>query len=27
LTPKKSDKLKETEIFETDSDPEPLFEW
>ena len=26
LTPKKSDKLKETEIFETDSDPEPLFE-
>jgi|TARA_B100000085_G_scaffold185529_1_gene169561 hypothetical protein len=26
LTPKKSDKLKETEIFETNSDPEPLFE-
>jgi len=26
LTPKKQDKLKETEIFETESNPEPLFD-
>ncbi len=25
ITPKKTDKLKESEIFEIESDPEPLF--
>ena len=25
LTPKKSDKVKESEIFDSESDPEPLF--
>ena len=27
LTPKKRDKEKETEIFENQTNPEPLYEW
>ena len=27
LTPKKRDKKKETEIFENQTNPEPLYEW
>ena len=27
LTPKKKDKLTETELFEVETNPEPLYEW
>jgi hypothetical protein len=27
LTPKKRDSIEETEFFENETDPEPLYEW